>query len=261
MRNRTTARHLQNVLRIPYQALSKGIIMKSSKILGASLLALLLPLQAFAGSGQATTTFGGVLPGDQGQSQQEPAQRPTTRLPTTSATQGSTTQPTTQPTAPQQSQVQITAEDRTVLQTLHMTNISEIKASLVAFEKVTSPEVRDYAWKIVMDHIASEERVIALGKKYNVELVSTEQTFAASQSESDTFLQTLKDTPDAQFGEAYLSGMETSHQAVISKLEGYQDLKLASDIDNFLDQSIQHIRDHEQLAQSVSAEPTEAPRS
>lgn len=196
--------------------------MKKSNLLSIAALSLLLPLSAFAGTSPVGTMGGGVQQGDTGQ----------------------------------ETSADFTANERAALQVLNMNNINEIRGSLLAFEKVTSQDVRDLAWKVIQSHVASEKNLIAFAKEYKFELVSTEANFVASQNVADTMLDTLKNTPDAEFASLFLMNMKSSHVALLTQLQGWEPSVKQTEIKAFLDQSIADIKAHDKLAAGITLTPT-----
>lgn len=194
--------------------------MKKANILSIAALSLLLPMRAFAG-----TSSGGTNGGTEQQGEQTSAD--------------------------------FTAEERTALLVINMNNIMEIKGCLIAFEKVTSPEVRDLAWKVIHSRVVAEGKLIAFAKEYKFELVSTEPALVASQTEGEALLTTLEGTPDAEFANVFLSTMKTKHEALLTQLQGWEPTVQQKEIKAILKQTISDIKAHDMLAAGIGMTPTQ----
>ncbi len=186
-----------------------------TKLIRVTLLSMLLPVTAFAGSG--SDSAGGAA-----QPHQEPA-----------AEQGTTN---------------ISAEERSVLQMIHLANISDIKAGLVPFEKRAPLEIRKYAWMLIEDHAKNEQKVIGLAKRFNFELVSDEASLVAAADQANQMIESLETAPAQSFGQLFSSSMLTAHQDVLTKLEGEVNSVQSEVVKDLLQDTIDLVKQHIQQA-------------
>lgn len=141
-----------------------------------------------------------------------------------------------------------------VLSRIHSANQEEINAAHLAFDKASSPLVKEYAQKLEQDHKKADAMVTDLAQKENIKL--TESPMPKSTAESgkmlkhaavDNKLKAMGSGPD--FDRAYIDAMENGHKDVIQTLENADtsDLKVKKLVAELLPK----LKNHEHMASKL----------
>lgn len=154
---------------------------------------------------------------------------------------------------------QVSAEERSLVLTVHAANLGEIKASLIAFTRPVSQEVRDFAWKIINDHLQNDHMLQELSRTNGLDLVSDEsiQILAPMLSEQREMVMMLEDTAVADFEKAYIDLMRRNHDDLVLKLDSaaakFTDSRFGDYIRSTSESVKLHIADLQRLVEEQEA--------
>lgn len=153
----------------------------------------------------------------------------------------------------------MTAAD--VLSRIHSANQEEITAAQLAFQKASSPKVKEYAQKLEEDHKKADAMVMELAQKEKIDLTAApapktagETGKMAKHAAVDTKLKAMGSGPN--FDRAYIDAMEQGHKDVIQTLESADtsDAKVKALVAELLPKLKHHEHMASQLQEQVKKE-------
>jgi putative membrane protein len=141
------------------------------------------------------------------------------------------------------------ADTDKALSSLHKINLEEIDMGKMAHDQGHSQAVKDYADRLVNDHSASDDKVVALAKQLGVNLPDKD----ALMTEKDhNEMKTLKAKQGAAFDKAFAQAMVKGHAGAITSLQALQP-KLSGPAAQLVSETLPVIREHLQIAQKIAS--------
>ena len=130
-----------------------------------------------------------------------------------------------------------------VLGTLHESDKKEIQAGEIAQKNGKSRAVRDYGKMLVKDHTVADEKVSALAKKENVDLV------AATPAPGPNEMGTMATGPD--FDKKFAQEMLDDHRKAIAALTAARDRTADPQLRKLLTDLLPTLEKHADAAQKI----------
>jgi putative membrane protein len=141
----------------------------------------------------------------------------------------------------------LSAQDQMFVKQAAIGGMTEVRAGKLASRDAQAPEVRQFADKMVSDHTANDQALIALAKQKGVALP------AGLDPQHQQMVATLRKTPKARFDQAYIQGQVAGHQ----KMEGVMQAEIQSgtdpDLKAFAQQTLPVVQDHLAMAQQMQS--------
>lgn len=127
---------------------------------------------------------------------------------------------------------------RNVLRELHVANQDEIKQSKAALDRAQSPEVKQFAERMLTDHTAADQKLTDLAKKKSIDLSAPETAdpiHAAKKAAAEDASKALGDRKGTAYDAAYI-GMEVGeHGFALRVVEQGQKSAKDADVKALLD--------------------------
>ncbi|WP_431298198.1 DUF4142 domain-containing protein [Tabrizicola sp. BL-A-41-H6] len=117
-------------------------------------------------------------------------------------------------------------------------NLFEIQSSQIALEKAQSEEVRAFAEKMIADHTAAGERMMAAATEEG--LTATEALMPDHQAQLDN----LTSSEPADFDAAYLGAQLAAHTEAVDLFEGYSNQGPGGPLKTFATETLPKLKDH-----------------
>lgn len=154
------------------------------------------------------------------------------------------------------SQQAISVEELTALQAIHIGNLTEIRASLIAFDKETSLAAKNYARLLLVEHSQNEIQLqqMALDRGVSFDEAAIQSTLIPMKVRGEAALARLRVTGSSRFQAAFAKAMEESHADLLSQLDRLQPNLVENPLQEFVTNTYAAVQNHEQLAQGLKAE-------
>ncbi len=123
----------------------------------------------------------------------------------------------------------------------------EVELGQVASQQAADPDVKAFGQRMVTDHSAANNKLMALGRSKNVDLPTAPT--AAQRLEIDR----LKGKTGADFDRAYMAKMVSDHEADIKAFEKEVADGKDPDVVAFAQQTLPTLREHLRLARETAA--------
>lgn len=222
------------------------------RLISLCLSSVLLSGAAFAA--QPTQDTGAAV--GQGQAQGQTATSEETSQPAVSqegqtqgqvAQQGATEEAIAQP---------ITAEERDLVYDVHANSINEIKLALTALTRPVSRDVRDFAWKMVNDHLKSEMMLSDISREYGLDFSSEKvvQDLKSRFDEGKQDIDMLDSVADADFEKAFIDHLKQRHDELLQKLDSAPADLANTHLGDFIKQAQDIVKGHEADIDRLTAE-------
>jgi putative membrane protein len=109
-----------------------------------------------------------------------------------------------------------------LLSELHQTNQEAIALGNLAMEKATAHEVKGFGQQLIRDHLAADQKIIALATKLVVQLSAPAPADAKERQNANRgadLIQNLREVQEKKFDEDFLSALGAGHQEMIAMVE------------------------------------------
>jgi putative membrane protein len=122
---------------------------------------------------------------------------------------------------------------------------SEAKASEMALQRASNPQVRQFAQRMVEDHKKANAELERLGEQKGLEV-----SFAPDQMHRATSAHLMK-LNGSEFDKAYMDSMVSGHAFVVSKFENEAAMGKDPEIKAWAQRNLPKLREHLQMARSI----------
>ena len=170
--------------------------------------------------------------------------------------------------------------DEAVLMRIHRSNQMEIQAGRLAQKNGSSAKVKAFGQKLVRDHSAADQKVVALASRLGYTLPRgdgmdygqgrnpqngadstrrNDSTYSSAQDQDSTGhgdLKRLATLKGAAFDTAFANAMVDGHGKAISMLERAQNQVQSQELRSLISSTLPTIRQHLQTAESLSGSVT-----
>lgn len=124
-------------------------------------------------------------------------------------------------------------------------SMMEVEASQLAQEMAQSQEVKEYAQMIVNDHQQINEKLRNIAQQENIDFP---ESLKEDQREE---IQDLREKTGSDFDQAYMDKMVNKHEEAIDKLEKKLDEVQDQELQSFIDDTLNALRQHKQEAEQI----------
>jgi len=138
-------------------------------------------------------------------------------------------------------------DDRAFVQMAAQANLAEINLGNLALKKAASPEVKEFAQKMIQDHTMANKKLLDLANKLNLALAAA----TTMDPKHQMLAKKLMALQGAEFDRAYMDAMVKDHQEAIALVEAQAKGGEREELRQFAAQALPHLQEHLQLAQQV----------
>jgi putative membrane protein len=131
------------------------------------------------------------------------------------------------------------------VQKLHASNLGEVKMGQLAAQSAQSPEVKQFAHRMVDDHDANDRQLQQLASTMGASLEG--DAFRKKQDKAQKDMQKLQGKQGADFDKAYMKAMVEEHEADVEEVESAAKdarKKKQPELAAFLEQTHSHLKTH-----------------
>jgi putative membrane protein len=142
----------------------------------------------------------------------------------------------------------LSTSDATFINTVGSGGIAEVRFAQLAQTKASSPDVRQFASKMITDHSAANQQLASLAQ-------SKQMTPPSSMDAThEQLYQQLRGMSGAAFDQAYMNSQVQDHTAVMDALETEIQNGSDADVRNFAEQVLPTIQQHLQMARMLAGQ-------
>lgn len=143
--------------------------------------------------------------------------------------------------------------DQTFVTQAAQGSMAEIEASKLAMEKAESPEVREYAQRMVTDHTKASEELKTLAQKNNLQVPQE------LDGEHQKAVEKLQKEKGASFDRAYSHQMRKDHEEAVKLFErASKSDELNPELKSFASKTLPTLKEHHQVAADLRPGTTRA---
>jgi putative membrane protein len=138
------------------------------------------------------------------------------------------------------------------LEKLHSDNQAEIEAGRMAAQSASSPQVKEFAERMVKDHTANDQKLTELAQKQGIPLELKHRMSGMAKGEES--MGDLHGKSGADFDKAYISDMVKDHEKdekAVRKLSEDAQKDNQAELASFLTETHQAIGDHLSMARQL----------
>jgi putative membrane protein len=159
-----------------------------------------------------------------------------------------------------QSGVETRGRDEEIVMELHHDHENEVMLARVAERRASSPAVRDFAARVVRDHDAADQRLVAYGRAMNMDAARLEHPYDAENHGA------LKhaDVPQfsgKEFDQQFMAAMVADHQAGIDRARAAQMMTDNARLKNLIGEELPTMEAHLAAAQALLPKTTVPPEA
>lgn len=137
------------------------------------------------------------------------------------------------------------AADTAFVQQAAKGGIAEVELSQLATTSATTPEVREFAQKMVDDHSANNRELAAAASKLGISVPKE------TDQEHMRLHQKLSGIRGAGFDKAYIDAMCDDHQKMVDLLQSSSKSVTAPELRAYIDKTLPVVREHLAMAQKL----------
>ena len=145
--------------------------------------------------------------------------------------------------------VSASSEEREFVKKVIEGNQKEVEMAHNALQKSSSPQVKQFAQRMVDDHSRANEELAALARQKAIEPPSVPTTGGSPDTTSSSKDADLK---GAEFDKAYMREMVSDHEKDASEFEKAAKFVKDADLKAFVDKTLPTLRDHLKEARALS---------
>jgi len=139
-----------------------------------------------------------------------------------------------------------------VLNTLHQTDRMEIHMGMMAQDKGSTSDVKDYGKTLVSDHQDNDKKVTDLAAKEGITLKSAKPGIMDEME-----MKHLKSLSGSDFDQKFAKEMINDHKSNIAKLQSAQaSTKLPDDVRQLVADTLPALQKHLETAQKIYGQPS-----
>jgi putative membrane protein len=157
--------------------------------------------------------------------------------------------------------------DDLVLSQMHRTNLMEIRMGQLAQKNGSSAKVKQFAARLVRDHQAADQKVVAVAKQLGIALPTMQDKERGTTGQADTTYrqespqadrdgQELRSLHGAAFDTAFANAMVKGHENAVNLLELAQGQVQHEEVKSLIASTLPTLREHLQIAQSLAGVTT-----
>jgi putative membrane protein len=139
-----------------------------------------------------------------------------------------------------------TGGDTDFVNTVAMDGMAEVELGRLAVQKAKSPEVKQFAQRMVADHSKANAELKQLASNKNITLPA--EPNAQQQSEKDR----LSKLSGAEFDREYMSLMSTDHDKAVAAFEAESRNGSETDVKSWATKTLPTLREHQTLAKQIA---------
>lgn len=139
-----------------------------------------------------------------------------------------------------------TATDTKFLRAVGQADLAEIELGNLAQQKATSPEVKQFAQRMVQDHTQNRDQLKQLAETQHV---TVPDTVTAKDKATKTELEKLS---GAQFDKAYMNDMVKDHRTDVAKVAHASKTAQNPEVKKFAEQTLPTLRSHLKEAEKIA---------
>ncbi|QSQ21373.1 DUF4142 domain-containing protein [Pyxidicoccus parkwayensis] len=149
----------------------------------------------------------------------------------------------------------IPTDEKAFLEVLHHGNQSEVQMGMLAQQRGSSQGVKDYGAKLVKDHQAADQKLMAYAQKKNLQLgePKADNDFAKVMKNADEAeMAKLQSLHGPAFDRAYLANMVSEHDADVAKvMAGQKQFASNAELKKELDGLLPTLKQHREQAYNL----------
>lgn len=131
--------------------------------------------------------------------------------------------------------------------------LAEVELGKAAAQKASSPEVKQFAERMVTDHTAANEKLMDLAKKYKIETEGTYGTQPLRPDEQKVAkLREMSGMSGEQFDQAYVRDAVEDHQAAVDLFKSQTKEGKSPDVVDFAKATLPVLEEHLEAARSLA---------
>jgi len=130
--------------------------------------------------------------------------------------------------------------------------MAEVELGQLAAEKATSPDVKQFAERMVKDHSQANDQLKQIAMEKGVTLPSS------PSKKTEATKDKLSKLNGAAFDRAYMAGMVKDHRTDIAQFKKESTAGQDPDVKQFASQTLPTLQDHLKQAQSINPKMTSA---
>jgi len=140
----------------------------------------------------------------------------------------------------------VSAADKTFATEAAEGGMAEVQLGQLAAQKASSPQVKEFAQRMVTDHSQANQELMQVAKQQGV--VVPTQLDSKERNEMDT----LRNLSGAQFDSAYMQHMLQDHQKDVADFQKQAQSGSDPALKAFAQKSLPILQQHLQMAQSIN---------
>ncbi len=144
----------------------------------------------------------------------------------------------------------LSTTDATFINTVSQAGVEEIKMGQLAETQSHSPRVKHFAMRMVTDHTAANQKLMALAQQKGITPTTTTDTM------HDQMYSQLQGEHGRTFDHDYLQGQIKDHQMVADAMQNEIQNGTDADVKSFASMTLPTIQQHLQMAQALSSPAT-----
>lgn len=143
--------------------------------------------------------------------------------------------------------------DQTFVTKAAQSNMAEIELSKLALEKAESPQVREYAQRMVTDHTKASEELKTLAQKNNLQVPQE------LDSKHHKAMEKLQKEEGSSFDKAYTQQMKKDHEEAVKLFESAsRSTELNPELRSFASKTLPTLQEHDRVASDLRPGSTRA---
>lgn len=146
------------------------------------------------------------------------------------------------------------ASAQNILSEIHTVNQHEISLAKLARSKAETPQVKDFANRMIKDHTAADQKVMKLAKQENITLGQTPMT-AQQQGSVDK----LMASNGEEFDRLYMEANRVGHDKAITMLKQAEQKTTDPKVKNLVAQLLPTVEHHDHLAKQIQPDLMKKP--
>ncbi len=140
----------------------------------------------------------------------------------------------------------LSSADRNFITTAAQANLAEIQTAKMVEQKTTDPAVKDFASRMITDHMQANQQLSKVADRAGVQLPTKPSTAELGQKDE------LQQLSGAKLNDAYIHAQLQDHKQVISEFEQEIDHGQDHAVKEFAEQTLPTLQDHIRIAEDVS---------
>ncbi|MFL5815840.1 MAG: DUF4142 domain-containing protein [Bdellovibrionia bacterium] len=133
-----------------------------------------------------------------------------------------------------------------ILSKIHTVNQQEIKMAKLAMQKGHSPEVKQFAQRMIKDHTKADQKVAKLAKQEGFTLGQVPMT-AQQQGQ----MEKLASTSGTEFDRAYMEANRVGHHMAVEMLKNAEQQTSDAKVKSLVTQLLPTVEHHDQMAEQI----------